>query len=145
MCVCPHIYVLFAHLCEYVCMCIHWHVYVCAGMHFICIYVLMVYVWICVGIYVVHACMGTIWEGMGSMALLEKVCHWGWALRFQKPMLGLVIHSLCLQLLDYICAFCYCLSTMPACLPAYHSIPSHDHHELTLWNSKQAPTKCFLL
>ena len=29
----------------------------------------------------------TIWEGLGGVALLEEVCHWGWALRFHKPTL----------------------------------------------------------
>ena len=28
---------------------------------------------------------GIIWEGLGGMALLETVCHLGWALRLQKP------------------------------------------------------------
>lgn len=29
----------------------------------------------------------TAWEGLGSVALWEKRCHWGWALkRFRKPM-----------------------------------------------------------
>ena len=27
---------------------------------------------------------GTVWEGLGGVALLEKMCHWGWALRFLK-------------------------------------------------------------
>ena len=27
---------------------------------------------------------GTVWEGLGGVALLEEVCHWEWALRFQK-------------------------------------------------------------
>ena len=25
-------------------------------------------------------------EGLGGVALLEEVCDWGWALRFQKPL-----------------------------------------------------------
>jgi hypothetical protein len=29
---------------------------------------------------------GTVWEGLGGVALLEEVCLWGWALRFQRPM-----------------------------------------------------------
>jgi hypothetical protein len=24
-------------------------------------------------------------QDFGGVALLEEVCHWGWALRFQKP------------------------------------------------------------
>ena len=27
---------------------------------------------------------GTVWERLGSVALLEEVCHWGWAFMFQK-------------------------------------------------------------
>lgn len=34
-------------------------------------------------------------EGLRGMTLLEDVCPWGWALRFQNPSLSL---SLCLQL-----------------------------------------------
>lgn len=31
---------------------------------------------------------GTIWEGLGGVALLGEVCHRGWALKFQKPLPG---------------------------------------------------------
>lgn len=38
-----------------------------------------------------HSCLntlspvgGTIGEGLGVVASLEKVCHWGWTLQFQK-------------------------------------------------------------
>ena len=31
---------------------------------------------------------GTVWEGLRGVALLEQVCHWVWALRFQKPTLS---------------------------------------------------------
>ncbi|EDL00606.1 mCG1042685, partial [Mus musculus] len=31
---------------------------------------------------------GIIWEGSEGVALLEEICHWGWALRFQKSMPG---------------------------------------------------------
>ena len=40
----------------------------------------------------------TIWEGAGGVALLE-VCHWEWALRFQKPM-PFHVSSLCLLRVD---------------------------------------------
>lgn len=26
---------------------------------------------------------GAVWEGLGSAASLERVCHWGWALRLR--------------------------------------------------------------
>lgn len=35
------------------------------------------------------------WEGLGDLALLEEVCLWGLALRFQKPPSGPVCFSLC--------------------------------------------------
>lgn len=28
---------------------------------------------------------GTVWEGLGGVTLLEKVCPWGWALRLKGP------------------------------------------------------------
>jgi hypothetical protein len=34
---------------------------------------------------------GTVWEGLGGVALLEEVCHWGWALMFQKIHGGSVV------------------------------------------------------
>lgn len=34
---------------------------------------------------------GTAWEGLGDVALLEELCHWGWALGFQKTC---VVHLL---------------------------------------------------
>lgn len=27
-----------------------------------------------------------VWEGLRSIALLEEVCYWGWALKYQKPI-----------------------------------------------------------
>ena len=33
-------------------------------------------------------------EGLGGVALLKKVCHCGWALKFQKPMPGPVHYCL---------------------------------------------------
>ena len=34
--------------------------------------------------YLVPSCR-TVWKGLGGVALLEEVCHWGWALRFPNP------------------------------------------------------------
>ena len=28
-------------------------------------------------------------EGLGDVVLLKDICHWEWALRFHKPILGL--------------------------------------------------------
>lgn len=33
---------------------------------------------------------GTVWEGLGVMVLLARVCHWGWAYSFKSPC-----HSQC--------------------------------------------------
>ena len=41
------------------------------------------------------ALLGGCLVGIG-VALLEEVCHWRWALRFQKLKLGLVAHCLLL-------------------------------------------------
>lgn len=37
---------------------------------------------------------GAIWGGLGGAALLERVCHWGWALRIFSLSL-ILVHSLC--------------------------------------------------
>lgn len=37
---------------------------------------------------------GAIWGGLGGAALLERVCHWGWALRIVSLSL-ILVHSLC--------------------------------------------------
>jgi hypothetical protein len=38
---------------------------------------------------------GTIWKGLGGVALLGEVCHWKWALWFQKtPVISSVSFSL---------------------------------------------------
>jgi len=42
---------------------------------------------------------GTVWEGFGGVALLEEVCHWEWALRFQRSM-PFPVSALCLLLMD---------------------------------------------
>ena len=39
-----------------------------------------------------------VWEGLGGVVLLEKVCHWGWVLRFQKLTPDLVSDSVSLSL-----------------------------------------------
>lgn len=28
----------------------------------------------------------SVWAELGSVTLLEEVCHWGWALKFKKPV-----------------------------------------------------------
>lgn len=59
----------------------------------------------------------TVWEGLRGVALLQEVCHWEWALRYQKPT-PFLVSSLCLVLVDGKWALSYYSSTMPACLPA---------------------------
>ena len=53
---------------------------------------------------------GIVWEGLGSVALLEEDCHWGWAFKFQKPM-PLLFLSVCLSV-------CLSLSLPPSLPPA---------------------------
>jgi hypothetical protein len=43
---------------------------------------------------------GTIWEGLGGVVLLVEVCHCGWALEFQRPMLFPVPTPPCLTPVD---------------------------------------------
>lgn len=38
---------------------------------------------------------GLLLEELGGVSLLEEVCCWGWDLKFQKPMPGLVSFSAC--------------------------------------------------
>ena len=40
---------------------------------------------------------GIVWEGLRGVALLEEVCHWEKALRFQKTMVPSVFSAFCLQ------------------------------------------------
>lgn len=61
------------------------------------------------------------------MALLEKVCHWGLALRFQKPKPGPVCVSLCPKIKIYNSQL---LLQHHACLSCHHT-PHHDNR-LTL-------------
>jgi hypothetical protein len=42
---------------------------------------------------------GAVWEGLGGVASLEGMCHWGPALKFQKPM-PFPVNYLCLLLVD---------------------------------------------
>lgn len=45
-----------------------------------------------------------VWDELGDVQLLEEVCHWGLALRFEKPM-PFLVNFLCLMLVDRGCAF----------------------------------------
>ena len=54
-------------------------------------------------------------EGLGGVALLKEVYHWGWDLRFQKPTPGQSF-SLSFSLpVDQGVALNYCSSTIPVC------------------------------
>lgn len=59
---------------------------------------------------------GTIWEGLGGVALLEEVCFWGQALRFEKPT-PFPVKFLCLLLIDGYMSY-QLLFQCPACLLA---------------------------
>lgn len=41
---------------------------------------------------------GAVWEGLGEVALLAEVCHWGWALGFKRLVPCPVSLCLCLSL-----------------------------------------------
>ena len=81
-------------------------------------------------------------EELGGGTLLEEVCHWGWALRFQKPRVSVSV-SLCLCLsvclsqhpppsfslpMDQDVALSYCSSATYV----YYDVPSHDDNGLNL-------------
>lgn len=84
-------------------------------------------------------------EGWGAVALLEEMCHLGWALRFQKPtpfhshQLPPPIFRLYLpnsRVSDW--ALRFCSITMSACCHAPHPHPIIGHG-LLLCNCKQSP------
>jgi hypothetical protein len=45
---------------------------------------------------------GTVGEGLGDVTLSEKVCHWGWALKFQKTQAILNMVSFCFWLVSQV-------------------------------------------
>lgn len=57
--------------------------------------------------------IGTVWKGLGGVALKEKVCHWEWAWQFQKRMPGPVSLSAGESGQAFSPA-----SRLPVCLPA---------------------------
>lgn len=64
----------------------------------------------------------TIWEGLGDVTLLEKLCHCGHALKFQK-VLPFPVSSLCLVLSQLSAT-----AAVPCLLPFY----THDDHGRSL-------------
>ena len=60
-------------------------------------------------------------KGLGGVSLLEEVCHWVWALKFQKPTPGPALLSLTYGLG---CKTLDCFSG--AILPMCHSAPHDD-------------------
>ena len=57
-------------------------------------------------------------KGLGSVDLLEEVCHWEWTLRFSKAQAR---PSGCLLLDTEFSA-----TSLAPCLPVCHHAPSHD-------------------
>lgn len=67
---------------------------------------------------------------LGDMALLKEVCHWQWALRFQKFKPGPVAHSFFLGPANPDIELS---ATSPApCLPVCHHAFHRDDNELSL-------------
>ena len=74
---------------------------------------------------------GTVWIGLGGVALLKKVCHWGWALRFQSSKQALTALTF-----SAACWFRYGVlsDTLASCLPGYCHVSYHEDNGLNLWN-----------
>jgi len=70
---------------------------------------------------------GTVWEGLGSAAMLEEAHHWGQALKFNSPTL-LVVQI---------------VSSQPLFLPLSLLLPP-PWWTLTLWNHKPKLTLPFI-
>ena len=79
--------------------------------------------------------------GVG-VALLEEVCHWGWALRSQKLKPGPVAHLFFL-LPSHLDVELSATSLAP-CLPLWHHASRHDNNGLDLWTVSQPQLNVFL-
>ena len=68
---------------------------------------------------------GTTKERLGHMALLEEVCHWRWALRFEKPSVSFFLLPVDVDV--------ELSTTSPVpCLHACHHASHHDDNGLNL-------------
>lgn len=70
--------------------------------------------------------IGTVWEGLADVALLEEIWHWELALWFQKPM-PCPVSSLSVS-----CLWIWCklsATTLAPCLSACCHVPHHDNLE----------------
>jgi hypothetical protein len=76
------------------------------------------------------------------VALLEEVCHWGWALRSQKLKPGPVAHLFFL-LPSHLDVELSATSLAP-CLPLWHHASLHDNNGLDLWTVSQPQLNVFL-
>lgn len=65
---------------------------------------------------------GTFWVGLGGVALMEKVCYYGWSLRFQSHLPSQV-PSLCF-LCSSGCKPSACLLLQLPCLPPASPTPA---------------------
>lgn len=85
---------------------------------------------------------GTVWEGSGSMAFLREVCHWGGALKFQKPRPFIAVSLPALWLLSWhvgsqlLIRHHACLSVIMLSAPMAMESPSEP--------ASKTPIKCFL-
>jgi hypothetical protein len=69
--------------------------------------------------------IATVWEGLWDVVLLEEVCHWVWAVKFQRPMPSRVLYP---RLLSMDQDIKLSVIRPGLCLSASHN----DHYGLTL-------------
>lgn len=80
-------------------------------------------------------------EALEAVALLEGVCHWGPALRFQKLM-PVPVSSLCL--FPRCCLSMGALSSSSSTMPACCHANNHDGYGLYPLGTVSYQIKCFL-
>lgn len=74
-----------------------------------------------------------VWERVGGVALLEGTCHWGWALRLQKPKPFQV---------SFFCLLFSATTPDSTCLSACCCASGHGQR---LWRLHKPQIKCLLL
>jgi hypothetical protein len=85
---------------------------------------------------------GTVWEGLGGVALFKDMCPWGQVLRFQKTCVIPSVVSL-LPLYTGIWTLNYCFCGVPAHLPA--ATPPLPSPAMTMMGCYLCSPKSFFL